>query len=891
MTSNSRRGAAALVSTLTLGLIPSFVPAQASAATTSPAAVTSTGAIFNNLSLTTVLNSPVDSSEQSDDIVVNRGDRLYLGSSSDPTKLSGWRTMSNGTRTPFGPSDYTLKSTGDHAYTMTFKSSTLSINIVTTSNVPSMYLRTHDGKSLPYVEAKKGNEDDGGSMALVNPDGSIVYNGALSAFKGHGNSTWDYPKKPYQIKLDKSTELVPGAGKGKTWILLADYLDPSLIRDEFAYNLEGAVLQRAGVSDDSIKGRMVDLYIDGNYRGAYYLTEKVQVDKNRINITDTDQANEDANPGTDLDSAASVKISKNDPRFSRLKEGAYVNVPTTPANIENDGYLLEMDFIERARLERSYFVTSHDTAMTLEDPGNASAAELSFVANHIQDFEDALYSVDGKNAQGKSWMDYIDLDSFARYYALQEVYMNEDAFKSSTYFHMDKGGKLIATPVWDCDRCDGNLNHGASVTSIHVGSWSRSMPSWIKQLEQHSEFRAAVAQAYNTYVGPEANTALNSKIPAYASEVAYSAKMDRLRWPDVGKAVPTQPTPAGDVSALETALKARLSALGKIFGSSGYLQNAPLADGVYTITNGKLVADVAAGSSANGAAVQLYSSTATDAQRFRITRGVGDYYSIINVKSGKALDVVGGKGVAGAKVVQNTPNGSDGQKWLIGTTDGTSFSVVSALSVPRNAVNYVLTATGNGTKAGTTLEIQTDTGASGQLFGFSAKALDPTSPPSNPTNPTNPSTPSGPATPVAGKTYTIVSALNKNMVLDVAGASSANKTNIVLYTANGSKAQQFTVTAGPNGTYILKTGPGGVVDVAAAGKTSGTNVDQYAANGTAAQQWILKPTGDGDGSFYIVSKLSGLNLDVKNSSTTNNTNIQTYTPNGTSAQKFYFYAK
>ena len=69
--------------------------------------------------------------------------------------------------------------------------------------------------------------------------------------------------------------------------------------------------------------------------------------------------------------------------------------------------------------------------------------------------------------------------------------------------------------------------------------------------------------------------------------------------------------------------------------------------------------------------------------------------------------------------------------------------------------------------------------------------------------------------------------------------------------------------------------------------TPGTNVWQYQANGTAAQQWSIRPTGDGDGSYFFVSKVSGLYLDVAGAKTTAGTNVWTWTGNRTTAQKFY----
>ncbi len=45
-------------------------------------------------------------------------------------------------------------------------------------------------------------------MALLAADGESVYDGKLTQIKGRGNSTWKGAKRPYQIKLDKKTDLL-----------------------------------------------------------------------------------------------------------------------------------------------------------------------------------------------------------------------------------------------------------------------------------------------------------------------------------------------------------------------------------------------------------------------------------------------------------------------------------------------------------------------------------------------------------------------------------------------------------------------------------------------------------------------------------------------------------
>ena len=319
---------------------------------------------------------------------------------------------------------------------LTFTDGATTVHAFQSSKVPAMFIKTVNG--LPWIEASQENIDLGGSMAMIGPDASIppTYNGILKEMKGRGNSTWAYPKKPYQIKFDLNTELVAGAGAAKTWVLLANYLDASLVRNELSYNLEGAALKRAGSIDHAIKGRMIDVWVDGDFRGSYLLAEKVQVGATRVNITDLDKANATANPGLDIGSVPPTRASLSDPRFAGLSAAQYVSFPVAAPNFAKGGYLLEMDFVSRAVAEKSYFVTKRGTAFTVKSPEMAHPAELAFISQYMQKLENAIFS------DGTAYTGFIDVASFANYYAMEELVANEDAFKSSTFMYLNSGGKL-----------------------------------------------------------------------------------------------------------------------------------------------------------------------------------------------------------------------------------------------------------------------------------------------------------------------------------------------------------------------------------------------------------------------------------------------------------------
>lgn len=288
-----------------------------------------------------------------------------------------------------------------------------------------------------------------------------------------------------------------------------------------------------------------------------------------------------------------------------------------------------------------------------------------------------------------------------------------------------------------------------------------------------------------------------------------------------------------------------------------------VCDGIYTIAsklNISQVLDVADGSAANGANIQLYQSNGTNAQKFKITYLGNGLYSIANVGSGKLLDVSGGNTKNGTNVWQYTGNGTGVQKWILQATGDGYYRIVSAIS------GKCLDAADGRSSNGTNIQIYKSNGTDAQKFRLTLV---------------------NESRSVSDGVYTISSALSSGMVLDVNDAGTANGTNVQLYTANGTWAQKWYVKYLGDGRYTLTAmNADKALDVNNNALSDYTNVHIYSGNGTSAQKWYIKAAGDG--SYYIISSSSGSYLDVSGGSAKNGTNIQIFHPNGTKAQKFTF---
>jgi hypothetical protein len=102
--------------------------------------------------------------------------------------------------------------------------------------------------------------------------------------KGRGNSTWGYDKKPYRLKFDKKISLC-GMTKAKNYALIANYLDPSLMRNAVALKI--AELLGMPYTNHCIP---VNLTFNGKYRGSYMLTEKIGFNAASVNVKDESKA-------------------------------------------------------------------------------------------------------------------------------------------------------------------------------------------------------------------------------------------------------------------------------------------------------------------------------------------------------------------------------------------------------------------------------------------------------------------------------------------------------------------------------------------------------------------------------------------------------------------------
>ena len=370
------------------------------------------------------------------------------------------------------------------------------------------------GKETEWVE------DD--EITIYNADGTVDVATALGGAKLRGNTTKSYPKKPMALKFAKKQSVL-GLPAHKRWVLLANWLDHSMIRNavslDIAHTIENA-WRNNGMAEGipwNVHGKNVEFVIDGHHVGNYFLCEQIKIDGNRLNIQD---------PFEDVQN----------PTF------------------ETCGYLLEID----NNYDENYkFITSKYSVPFMFKDDVTDRGIFNAVKTKIQGIEDNISSGNYSEA-------YEDLDIYSAIdqWLIFELTMNREYVDPrSVYYFMDGDNKLKAGPVWDFDRATfQNTTTAATMKNQDqsrikpYGKWicwtaspaagkSESESNledsksavWYPQLIKDSQFQQAVRERWQVLY-PYLQGIVNN-IREYGNTMALSYTVNNAMWPTTVEAI------------------------------------------------------------------------------------------------------------------------------------------------------------------------------------------------------------------------------------------------------------------------------------------------------------------------------------------------------------------
>ena len=328
----------------------------------------------------------------------------------------------------------------------------------------------------------------------------------VGTVKGRGSESWaNFPKKSYTVKMDEKASFF-GLAESRDWTLLAHYEDKSLQRA-----MIGSWMAEQMGLPFTMKSRPVDFWLNGVYMGTYTLTEKVELEMARVNITQLDK------------NATPDKIG---------------------FLMEFDRYMGEVPADQKAKWQKRgagwYDPVSDEVLVQISGIGSGwlvvrSPSSKNLTATHVN-YVDALLKAAMDALKAGDWAkinQFIDVESFVKFYVVNEMMGNlEMDMLSGTYMYADAGGKLTLGPVWGFDGSAGNYTTSESVTTHMLYD---STNGWFNYLFKKAEARTILKTQWNKLKTSLAG--VNVQIDANAKLMEKSQELNFIKWNILGTKV------------------------------------------------------------------------------------------------------------------------------------------------------------------------------------------------------------------------------------------------------------------------------------------------------------------------------------------------------------------
>lgn len=293
---------------------------------------------------------------------------------------------------------YGEKGEGDDS--QLYQITNLPLVVINTKNAADITSKENEIPSTVYIIS------EGGTKLLATEETGV---------RGRGNASWQFPKKPYRLKFDKKQTVLDAPAKAKKWTLINNYGDKTLMRNMVAFEIS----KRIGMAYTPYC-HPVDVVLNGEYKGCYQLCDQIEVNKNRVNITEME--------ASDVSGTALT--------------GGYL--------IEVDGY---------ADTEASHFDSNTGIPVTIKSPDDDEivSAQSEYIKDYFNRMEAAVFADNFEN-ETEGYRKYLDLDSFLRYILIEELCGNPDALWSIYISKEREKEQFCIGPVWDFDIAFDNDN-------------------------------------------------------------------------------------------------------------------------------------------------------------------------------------------------------------------------------------------------------------------------------------------------------------------------------------------------------------------------------------------------------------------------------------------------
>jgi len=394
-----------------------------------------------------------------------------------------------------------------------------------TTNLPDVIIHTTNAAEIlnreDYVR---------GTISFISENGTKIHTDNLD-IRGRGNASWSmFPKKPYRIKLDHKSRVLGLPANERSWTLINNYGDKTLMRNLLAFDLS----QRLQMSYTPA-GVPVNVYLNGEFKGCYQLCDHVEVATNRVEV---------------------VKITPGDIAMPNL----------------SGGYCLKIDAY--AYSEKLWFSSQSGIPVSFKYPQQDGivSAQYNYIRSHFNLMETAVFSSNYKDPVN-GYRKYLDTETFIRFFLVGEFSGNTDTYWQTFIYKKRGNDQFFWGPVWDSDLAYENDNRTYPINTRTGNEWIFAstgsvchgrVREMVNRLLTDTEFVNQMKSIWAYYRDQKIinEEALLGVVDQYAIELEASQKLNHIRWGKLNEKVHQNPKTygsyAGEVENVKNYIKGRI---------------------------------------------------------------------------------------------------------------------------------------------------------------------------------------------------------------------------------------------------------------------------------------------------------------------------------------------
>lgn len=286
----------------------------------------------------------------------------------------------------------------------------------TLTGLPTVVINTENGEE---PQGKEKADEKKSTIKIISAEGELL--SAPGTLRLRGNASMQFDKKPYRIKFDKKQRPLDAPAKAKKWTLINNYGDKTLIRNLVAWEI-----CRKFPQIWTPYGRLVDVVVNGEYKGTYQLCDQVEVKEGRMPLNEIEPEDFAATDAADFD------------YFMEIDGYAGNGDPwAVPENWES-GY----------RVPVTLKYPDPDDLKEMNCP-----APYEYIKSAYQQMENAVMA---GGFPDNNYEEVLDRESWLVHFLIGEITANPDMYWS-TYMSKKAGdSKFYTGPEWDFDLGFGN---------------------------------------------------------------------------------------------------------------------------------------------------------------------------------------------------------------------------------------------------------------------------------------------------------------------------------------------------------------------------------------------------------------------------------------------------